>query len=206
MINYSKQAKLSTIKYNTIGFLNQNKNVLYLLLFLIVLSLLTGIFTGIKINNINNLANFDNYSFFTLISGDIYSVSIFIKRFLSAMLVMGLCIVFSLNKWLYVLGFLLVCYRAFLVSLNCTFIIIILGIGGAINSILILMPCQLLLLFTICFVFIVGIKAFKQKSLCGSLSDNFFKSVMLGTILIFTINIIESLLLITFKSTTLLII
>ena len=119
---------------------------------------------------------------------------------------MALCILFSTKKWLSIFGYILICYRAFLLALNCTFIIIILGFSGTINSILIILPCQLLILIVISAVFIISLNSFKNKEQCGKLNDSYFKSVLIGIILLFTINIIEAILLTTFKSTTLLII
>ena len=206
MIDYSKKAKINNIKYSFISFCNQNKLALFFSFLLIIIFLLTGIFTGIKLYNLNSSINFNDYSFITLVSGDIYSVTIFIKRFLSVILVLGLCILFSINKWLRPLGYCLICYRAFLISLNCTFIVIFLGIGGAINSILIIFPCQIALLTIILFCFITSISAFKIKSLCGKLNNNMLNHILFSIIIVFIINILEALLLVTFKSTTLLII
>ena len=206
MINYNKEASLTNIKYNILSFFSQNKTILFLIASFIVLSLLTGLFTGIKLYNISGTINPGDYSFVTIVSGDIYSVSIFIKRFLSTILVIGLCIIFSINRWLSIFGFLLICYRAFLLALNCTFIIIYLGIGGAINSVLIIFPCQIISLLIISIMFVISLRAFKLKAMCGKLNGNYFKWLMLSIILAFTTNIIEALLLLTFKSTTLLII
>ena len=179
MINYSNEAKISSIKYSIIGFFNKNKTTITFIIFLVVIALLTGVFTGIKLYNMGGSIDIERYSFITLINGDIYSVSIFIKRFLSATLVLSFCILFSINKWLSIFGFLLIAYRLFLVALNCTFIVIVLGFGGTINSLLIIFPCQLLIMFCIIVAFLISKNCFKTKSVCGKLDDSFYKTIML---------------------------
>lgn len=206
MINYGKEIRINNLKYSFLGFYKSNKAKLLILAFLLLLSLLTGIFTAIKLYNINSEVNLLNYSFVTLIDGAIYTFSIFIKRFLSMLLVIGLLILFSLNKYISVFGYLLLCYRAFLLSINCTLIVIVLGIGGAINGILIILPCHLIEILLMSLIFILGMSACKNKKAYGSFGNGFSKHLTLIIVASLIVDILEILLLYLFKASTILII
>ena len=142
MINYNKVSRLSQIKYSLLQFWANNKIKILFLAFVIVLSLLTGILTAVKVSDLEKALKLVEFSFEALVDGDVYTFSFFIKRFLSIMLVTGLLFVFSLNKWTSSFGFILIGYRSFLITLNCTLIIRYMVIGGVVNSILIILLCS----------------------------------------------------------------
>ena len=206
MINYSWQVKKNGIKYDMLEFYNINKSKIFILAIIILLMLLTGIFTGIKLYNLYKSIDINDYSFVTLITNDIYSLSVFLKRFLSALLVMGLIILFSLNKYIHIFGYFLIAYRAFLLTMNCALIVMVLGIGGVIDGVLIILPCQLLMLILIGIIFIISINAFKQKKMYGKVGEGYYKWLIIFLLCAFIICVIESLLLIIFKPTTILIV
>ena len=74
----------------------------------------------------------------------------FFREFLYTLL-----FIFALNKFVSLFGYILISYRAFLVTLNCTLLIKYMGIGGAINSIIIIFPCQLMQLLLVAMVFVL---------------------------------------------------
>lgn len=206
MINYSGQSRLISIKYAVIEFWQKNKFWIILLGSLMLIALLTGIFTSIKLYNLDNDISLDDYSVNTILNGNIYSFSYFLLRILSCLIIASLLYVFSLSKFTYFLGLALIIYRTYLVTLNCTFIIIKLGVGGIISSLLIVLPCQLLFLFVMCTLFIIFMDINKQKKQCGVVDKSSMNLMLVLLFLFLVIDIVEVVLLVIFKPTTILII
>ena len=146
------------------------------------------------------------YSIQSLLDGDIYSFKFFFLRFLSVILVGGLLFVFSLNIWLYGFGLCLLVYRSFLITLNCTFVIIKCGFSGMLFPLIIVFLSQIILicLLTILFILFINMARSKKRYGCVQIRDKYYILYILLAILI--ICIIESLLLFIFKPTTILII
>lgn len=205
MINYNKESLFSHFKYSTIQFFHKNKFKIILLGFLIVLLLLTGLFTALKISDIDKAIKSVQFSFEAIVDESIYDFSFFVKRYISILLVMGLIYIFCLNKFLVPFGFALIGYRAFLVALNCTMIIRYVGIGGVINSIIIILPCQIIQLVLLSVFFIILCDMRKCKSQ-GEVTKNHSNCLIWILILAFLVNVLELLLLIIFKASTILII
>ena len=194
-------ARLSEFKFNLSEFYNKHKYITLTLLFLVIVALLTGVFTAIKMYRISSNVSFEDFSFITLYNGSIYDFSVFVKRFLSALIVVGIILLSSINKYLNIIGCAVICYRAFLLSLNCAFIVMLLGLGGALNAILIIFPCNIICILLMLVLFILCVFGCK-----GDDKSVKFKYSTLIMVCILILNIVEWLLLIIFKPTTILII
>lgn len=206
MLNYSKISKLSHIKYSLLQFYNKFKLKILITSFLLVVFLLTGIFTALKISNLDDVVKKIGFSFEAILDGDIYSFSFFIKRCLSFLLVLGILYIFSLNKFLNIFGIALLCYRMFLLALNVVLIIRFIGIGSVIIAILIILPCQLIQLLLLSCMFFIFCAIKKDKKQCGFYSKNYLRCILYLIIASLIVNLIELLLLIIFKATTILVI
>lgn len=206
MINYNKVGRFANIKYSIIQFYNRNKLKVFVVGFIIVLTLLTGVFTAIKISDLEKAIKSVEFGFEALSNGDIYELSFFFQRYLSILLVMALLFVFSLTKFTCIFGYMLIGYRSFLLALNCSLIIRYMGLGGVINSIIIILPCQLCQLLLMSLFLVISCQLFKDKKECGKISQIQLKLLLTILAVSFLVNIIELLLLLTFKATTILII
>ncbi len=206
MTNYKKIGKFAGLKYSCLHFYNKNKLKFFIITFLIVLFLLTGLFTALKVTNLEKALKLVEFSFESLMDGDVYKLSFFFKRLASILLVMALLFLFSMNKFSAVLGFMLIGYRSFLLALNCTLIVMYMGVGGALNSIVIILPCQLLQLILMSILFIVCIAMFKEKRDCGAINGGLKTCLVYILIASLLVNIIELILLLIFKATSILII
>ena len=171
-----------------------------------MVSLLTGVFTAFKINELKGVVDFNDFSFITLVNGSIYTFSIFLKRYLSMLIMLGLILLVSLSKYTSFIGYLLISYRAFLLTMNIALIIIYLGLGGAINAIIIILPCQLVELLLLTLMYIVATNACKRKCETGRFGDEYFKCLLFFLIVSLIISLLEMILLFVFKTTTILII
>ena len=134
---------------------------------MISLFLLTGLFTALKVSDLEKAMKMVEYSFETISDGNIYEISFFVKRCLSIFLIIGLLFIFSLNKWCLLFGYILICYRAFLITLNCVLLIRYVGIGGIVNTIIIILPCQIIQILLIGLIFIMLCVCRCEKRDCG---------------------------------------
>lgn len=206
MINYSKVSKFASIRYSLIEFYKKNQIKIWIISFLILVALLTGIFTAVKLTDLEKALKYAEFSFEALMEGDIYKFSFFIKRFGSILLVLALLLLCSLNKFTRTFGYVLIAYRGFLLSLNITLIIMHMGFAGAVNAIIVILPCQLLELLLMTLFFVVTIHAINDKNYCGKFNGMFVKYLLLILLGTFLVNVIELILLLIFKATTILII
>lgn len=206
MINYNKESKLTNIKYSIIGFLNKNKFLIIALGILLIIALLTGIFTSIKLYNLDNDIDLKKYSIHALLDGSVYSFKYFLLRFLSTIIVCSLLFVFSHNVWISILGYALLIYRAFLITLNCTFVIIKCGFSGMFFPLLVIFLSQILLLCLLGVLFIVLLNMAKNKKKFGCVLIQDKIKLVYVLIAILVISLLETLLLVIFKPTSILII
>lgn len=206
MLNYNKISKLSHIKYSLIAFYNKYKSKVLITSFLLMVFFLTGVFTALKISNLDDVVKKIGFSFEAIIDGDVYSFSFFIKRFLSFLLVFALLYVFSLNKFLNIFGIALLCYRMFLLALNCTLIIRFIGVGSIIIALLIILPCQLIQIIILSCMFFIFCAINKEKKECGFINKSYIKIIIYLVITSLIINLVELILLIIFKATTILVV
>lgn len=205
-MNYKSGSKWASIKYAVSDFFNKNKWLIIVLGALLLLALLTGVFTAIKLYNLDNDMDLEEYSMYTLIDGSIYSFKYLLLRLLSCFIVLGLLYVFSLTKYLYVFGFALVVYRAFLITLNVTLIVIRLGISGVLTSLLIILPCQVACVAILALLFVLLMLMTKSKKECSYIpheTSNAFVVLLLAMVLVC---VVEAILLLIFRPTTILII
>ena len=205
-MNYNKSGKWLSLKYAIVEYYKKNKILIYIIGGLILLALLTGIFTSIKLYNLDNDIDLSDYSISTLVDGTIYSFKYFLLRLLSSLIIVGILYVFCLNKYLYSFGVAILMYRAFLISLNCVLVIIRFGVGGILTSLLIIFPCHIICLVTLCLIFITFINLLKNKKDCGIIDKNYMNLFYFLICVLLVVDLIEIFLLLIFKPTTILIV
>lgn len=206
MINYNNVSKLSNIKYNIIEFFNKHKGKIIVYGLIVVLSLLTGIFTGIKLYSYNDDLDIGDFSFESLTDGSIYTFRIFLLRYLSMLFLLLLIFILSMSFISSLFSYVLICYRSFLLALNCTLIIIFMGMPGLINGIIVIFPCQIINIAILILMHLICRSIFKEKKKCGLLDKHKLKKLLFLVLIALIINIVEIVLLLLFKATTILII
>ena len=77
MINYGKESRLLNIKYSIIEFYKKNKIIIFVIGVLLIIALLTGIFTSIKMYNLDKDIDLKKYSIYALLDGSVYSFKYF---------------------------------------------------------------------------------------------------------------------------------
>lgn len=196
-----------SMRYSLKEFFVQNKfKIIFCLVFCLV-GLLTGILTAIKIFGVDEEEIFESFNLtYQLDDLEKFSANFF-GRLLSYTLVIILLSIFALHPAMYVFGWCLLAYRTFLVAVNCMMILLWFSFNGVIKALLILLPCQLLMLAVMiaffCYV------SYQMKN-CKYLKKNRIKSILypflISFLLLTIINLIETTLLFIFRSNVILVI
>ena len=196
-----------TLRYSFKEFFARNKYKIIICLLFCVVGILTGIFTAIKIFDLDEEEIFESFNLtYQLDDLEKFSANFF-ARLLSYELVLILLTIFALHPAMFIFGWCLLAYRAFLVSINCMMIILCFSFNGIIKSLLILFPCQILMLLLMlayfCYVCykVKDCKYQKRKKYSGLLYWLFLVSLALTII-----NLFETTLLFIFRSNVILVI
>ncbi len=202
---YSRINRISNIKYGITGFFRQNKIKIFVLIFLAVLGILTGVFTALKSGI--SVYNSQDYNLFVFTNGNLFSFDIFFSRMLSHITVIAVISLGSLTIFLLPFSYLIYIYRAYLIGFNCTLLIVLFGFAGIFTSIVIIIPCQIAVTFVFIVYFCIMINRAIEKRRFGYCEKPKFLKVFLITLLILTLlNVIETLLLICLNGNTILVI
>ncbi len=207
-MKYNKISRnLYSFKYSFIEFFSNNKIKIFVSLIFFLIGILTGVFTAIKIFNSGDIEIFESFNLTYQLSDLENFSSNFFSRLLSYELVLALLFVFALNPFLYLFGWCLIAYRSFLVSINCVMIVLLFSFNGIIKGILIILPCQLLMLIVMILYFsfvsklINNDKCFKNKN-----TKTVVLTFIISSIVLTAINLLETLLLFLFRSSVILVI
>lgn len=202
---YSRINKISNIRYGLIGFFRQNKLKLFVLIFLAILGILTGVFTALKCGV--DISNAQGYNLTIYANGDVFSFNVFFSRMLSYIIVIGAISLCSLSVFLLPISYLLFIYRGYLIGFNATLLIIIFGFSGMFTSIVIIIPCQIAFTFLFMIYFCIMInRAVQRKHFGYCEKPKFLKLFFITMLILLLFNLIETMLLILLNAKTIFII
>lgn len=195
------------LKFSFIEFLTNNKTKIIVCCMFCLIGILTGIFTAVKLQSAGDTDILESFNVIYKIEDFENFSANFFSRLLSYLLVSVLLLVFSLNQFLSLFGWCLLAYRSFLISLNCVSFIFIFSFNGILKSILIIFPCQLLMIITLMIFFSYMCNVFYQnkKFGCGK-RNNTITPILICNIILTVLNLVETLLLFIFRSNVILVI
>ena len=133
--------KTSNIKYFILEKFKKHRFVLISLIFFAIVGLLTGVFVALKCGV--TLATLSDYNLDSYTCSQINSFSNFMTRLLSCGCNMVLLCVSATFVFIIPVGYILTAYRMYLAGFNCALLASLYGFTGALNSILIILPCQI---------------------------------------------------------------
>ena len=202
---YSRINRISNIRYGLIGFFRQNKLKLFVLIFLAILGILTGVFTALKCGV--DISNAQGYNLTIYANGNVFSFNVFFSRMLSYIIVIGAISLCSLSVFLLPISYLLFIYRGYLIGFNATLLIIIFGFSGMFTSIVIIIPCQIAFTFLFMIYFCIMInRAIQRKHFGYCEKPKFLKLFFITMLILLIFNLIETMLLILLNAKTIFII
>ena len=202
---YSRINRISNIRYGLIGFFRQNKLKLFVLIFLAILGILTGVFTALKCGV--DISNAQGYNLTIYANGNVFSFNVFFSRMLSYIIVIGAISLCSLSVFLLTISYFLFIYRGYLICFNAILLIIIFGFSGMFTSIVIIIPCQIAFTFLFMIYFCIMInRAIQRKHFGYCEKPKFLKLFFITMLILLIFNLIETMLLILLNAKTIFII
>lgn len=202
--SYTFLCKTSNIKYGILAGFKQNKFLFVFSAFVAVLGLITGIFVALKCGV--TLSTLGSYNLNIYPCENVASFAMFVSRLFSCFCVLLILTVSSLYVLLIPIGFLIIGYRSYLIGFNCTLLICLFGISGAINSVLVIFPCQLLLTLAFVVYFVLMINRAEQRKRFGQTCISFWKIFFIFFGILFFVCLTETFLLLLFNANTILVI
>ena len=199
MKNFSPSRKWGGIKYKLVDTISQNKKTTFFLIIFALIGFLTGIFTAIRYGNGESLVCFNDFSLSQYLSGELGTRDLFLSRLFSTTICTLIIFITSFSVFLLPVGFILITYRAYLISLNCSLIIIVNGLGGILTCLLIIIPCQILSLLALALFCSFSCKRAVAKKKYGT-SCKIWDKLLICYIALLVINGLETLLLYLFSS------
>lgn len=154
----------------------------------VIIGLAIGVFVAIRLNNAGDLESACDYGF---VETNLTASGI-VWRLISSLVFMLLIALLSLNIFLYPIAVIILMYKAYLIGLNIVIILITKGLTGLFLSLLIILPCQLLLMIVLSCFFCIFSTNFKN---CGG---NNLKIIAVCLLFLVIIGVLESLLLLLF--------
>lgn len=154
----------------------------------VLIGFVIGIFVAIRLNNSGNLENACDYGY---VETNLAASGI-VWRFVSSIIFMALIALLSLNIFLYPVAEIVLIYKGYLIGLNIVIILITKGLTGLFLSLLIILPCQIILMMILSCFFCVFSSNLRN---CGGSN---FKIMAVTLLLLLIVNILESALLLLF--------
>lgn len=183
------------LKFSCLNAIRTNKIKFLIVLFLVMVAIATGVFVAIKSNNNCTLYNLQEIDLENFYSGVTASSSAFLSRSLSLLVNVAILSILAFSPYLFPLACTLFVFRAYLLGLNFALIFVFYGIGSIFTAVIIILPCQLLMLFGLVLFYIVLQKMNSNCRCYGSCEVNRLAFVLLGFVLLILINFVETLLL-----------
>jgi hypothetical protein len=186
-----------------IDLLKKNKIKAIVLGAFVLTAFLTGIIVAVKTKS-----DYGTASGLGIIDSRGGLTSSFFTRIFSALFVFLILFGCSFRSYLLPVAAILLCYRSYLLGLNVTLIIVLYGLSGALVSILVALPCQLLMLAILYLFYILMCQTNKECKCFGQSKTSFqkMKIFLLAILLIFVLCLIESVLLTLFSAKIILVI
>lgn len=193
--SYKSHSFINGLRFSCTQTLKENRIKFIITIILVLISLSAGIFVAIKYSGSANLSRLQEISLDDFKSGFAGSSSAFFSRMLS--LSINILILFgcSFLPILFPVAEILIVYRAYLFGLNFTLIFILYGIGGSLTAIVVILPCQLLMLFALIMFYFISSKINGNCKRYAKAECNRLLFLLLGLIILLVLNLAETLLL-----------
>lgn len=204
-VNFSR--KWIGLKYRLFEVFKVNRKTTLIFVMIAIIGIFTGIFTAIKYSQGCTLIDFNDFSLSNYLKGDLGTSSLFYSRLFSSCMVSLIIFVSSSSIFLIPVNIFIIVYRAYLLSLNATIIIIFNGLSGILCTFFIVIPCQLISLFLIIMFCAYAFKYAYVKKRYGLCNDfKIWHKLLIFFSLLLVINLIETFLFYIFSSKIILVI
>ncbi len=194
--SYKMQALKNGLKFSCQSAIRANKIKIIISFVLVLAAICAGIVVAIKAKNAYELGRLQDINLQNFYDGFVLSSSAFFLRCFSLFLNLGILTALAFAPKLSFLANILFAYRGYLFGLNFALIVIFYGIGSIFTAVVIVLPCQIftLVFMILYFLVLTCINANARKY--GYCETNKFLFILVGFLILFAINLAETLLLI----------
>lgn len=171
---------------------------------LLIIAIFTGIIVAIRTHSYYEIGK--NYGVVDVASGGLTTT--FFARIFSMLLIAAIVLGCSYLSYLFPLALIFLCYRAYLLGLNISLMIILYGLSGVVVSLIIALPCQLLALIMLAVFYLLMSQTTKDYKIFGGCRTpkQRTKILVCTLIVLLAICILESILLWIFSAKVILVI
>ncbi len=189
------QTLFGEIKYFLSNSIRESRGKFLLSVIISLMGIGVGVFFAIKTNSNNGFGALQEIDVSDFSNGFVASSSAFFSRTISLTLNAILLVVFSLSPVMTTFSLILFAYRGYLFGLNFALIFHFYGLGSMITAIVVILPCQLLMLFSLIVFFVLISNANQNCKKFGRADVNRVAIVFLGILFLTLENLVETLLL-----------
>jgi hypothetical protein len=204
--SYKAHSLWAGIKFSCADMIRQNKWKIFLSFVLILASICLGVTLAIKNNNSYNLGMLQEIDISSFTNGFVASSSAFASRSISLVVNVAILTALSFSPFMFPLAQVFFCFRGYLFGLNLTLIFIFYGIGSIVTAVVVVLPLQLLTLFTLVLYFHTLSKINFDRKKYGSIWCNRGVVVLCGTLALLMLNLVETVLLLILNGNVILVI
>ena len=188
-----------------IDLIKERKIALIIFSSLMIITFITGIIVAVKTKGSYDIN--DNFGVVNISSNSI-SASSFFTRLFSMLLITLLLLGCSFTKWLSPVALLLLIYRSYLLGLYISLMIALYGISGVIVSIIVALPCQIIVLAIMTLFYLTMAKTFRENRCYQTYktSKQKTKLLLLAILFLLCVCVCEEILLLIFNAKVILVI
>ena len=198
--SYKKRALWSELKFFLKDCFSQAKARIFFMLFVLCVSLITGIIIAIKCHSGAASPILHDYGLVSFVGEGVTS-SIF-ARICSIVLVAIILFICSFSNWLFPFAVVLVAYRTYLLGFNLCLLFLFYGVSGIILTLLVILPCQILMILLVTAYYVMLTKC---GCAGGGIRDK-LKMTLITMLGLIVICLIEALLLLLFSANVIIVI
>ena len=193
--SYKIRSFLSGLSFSVETGLKKNKWKLIFTFILMILGIVGGVVVATKTNVYDSFKAIQEIDVSGFEKGVVASASAFLSRSFSLLFNVLLLTVCSFTIFTMPLAQLLLVYRSYLFGLNFALFFVFYGFGSALTAIVVILPCQIITLVVMAIFYFLLLN---QNIVCKKYGTGDFNRVLfvlLGFLLLFLINILETVLL-----------
>ena len=194
--SYKARSFFSGLCFSFETGLKKNKWKIILTIVLMIAGIVGGIVVATKTNAYNSFKAIQEIDVNGFEKGVVASSSAFLSRTFSLLFNVLLLVICSFTIFTMPLAEILLIYRSYLFGLNFALVFVFYGFGSLLTAIVVILPCQLLTLVVLAVFYIL---LANENSLCkkyGSGDFNRVTFVLVSLLILFLINVLETILLV----------
>lgn len=134
------------LKQKAKRYVSFNKYLLIFLAFIFLIAMVTGIFVGIKGSDNISISNINDKTLVKFFKGDMGPFAFFITRITKYFFVLTIIFLLGKTKFCFPIISIFLAFMSYSLGLNSSVFIILFGIGGTINAIIVIIPIRVVVL------------------------------------------------------------